>query len=172
MKKYWIFLLFLSACGGSGNNGGGVQPGPPIIPIPPPASIQTQQVFAGVNLSAPTALRQAPADDTRWFAIEQRGVARSMATRLTPPPRSVSVLAGGDVLTEERVRFAAANAGKASGARFDFGPMFTEVREAVETADLAICHMETPIGAPGGSFGYAGRSPFGGNLLQALENAH
>ena len=71
------------------------------------------------------------------------------------------------MLTEERVRFAAANAGKASGARFDFGPMFTEVREAVETADLAICHMETPIGAPGGSFGYAGRSPFGGNLLQA-----
>ncbi len=74
MKKYWIFLLFLSACGGSGNNGGGVTPVPPIIPNPLPASIQTQQVFAGVNLSAPTALRQAPADDTRWFAIEQRGV--------------------------------------------------------------------------------------------------
>lgn len=74
MKKYWIFLLFLSACGGGGNNGGGMQPDPPIVPIPPPASIQTQQVFAGVNLSAPTALRQAPDDATRWFALEQRGV--------------------------------------------------------------------------------------------------
>ena len=91
----------------------------------------------------------------------------SEATRLTTPRRSLSVIAGGDVLTEERVRFSAARAGAMTGARFDFGPMFGEVREVLEAADLAICHMEIPIGAPGGSFGNAGRSPFGGNLLHA-----
>ena len=76
MKKYLAILLFLSACGGGGggggNNGGGGQPMPPGPNTP--TSVQTQQVFAGVNLSAPTALRQAPADASRWFALEQRGV--------------------------------------------------------------------------------------------------
>jgi len=45
--------------------------------------------------------------------------------------------------------------------------MFGEVRHMLEAADLANCHMEISIGAPGGSFGNAGRSPFGGNLLHA-----
>lgn len=99
--------------------------------------------------------------------INGLAAAGAPAARLDPPRRELSVIAGGDVLTEERVRFAAANAGAASGVRFDFGPMFGELREAIETADLAICHMELPIGAPGGSYGYAGRSPFGGNLLLA-----
>lgn len=99
--------------------------------------------------------------------VEAGATARSPAIRLTPPRRSVSVVAGGDVLTEERVRLAAATAGSVSGARFDFGPMFGEVRDVIEGADLAICHMETPVGPPGASYGFAGRSPFGGNLLLA-----
>ena len=72
MKKYWIILLFLSAFSGCG--GGGGQPGDPIVPTFAPSTIQATPVFAGVNLSAPTALTQAPGDDTRWFALEQRGV--------------------------------------------------------------------------------------------------
>jgi len=120
-------------------------------------------VAAGLALIAAGALAAAAAPET----IDTSATALSEATRLTPPPRSLSVIAGGDVLTEERVRFAAARAGAVTGVRFDFGPMFGEVREVLEAADLAICHMEIPIGAPGGSFGNAGRSPFGGNLLHA-----
>jgi glucose/arabinose dehydrogenase len=76
MKKFYVFLLALTACGGSGsgnggNNGGG-QPPPP--GPNPPTAVQTQQVFAGVDLSAVTALRQAPGDASRWFAIEQSGI--------------------------------------------------------------------------------------------------
>jgi poly-gamma-glutamate synthesis protein (capsule biosynthesis protein) len=100
-------------------------------------------------------------------AIESGAIARSQAVRLTPPQRSLSVIAGGDVLIEERVRVSAATAGSASGVRFDFGPMFLDVEEVIEATDLAICHMETPIGRPGGSYGSVGRSPFGGNLLVA-----
>ena len=75
MKKYLAILLFLSACGGGGGGGGNNGGGQPMPPGPnTPTSVQTQQVFAGVNLSAPTALRQAPADASRWFALEQRGV--------------------------------------------------------------------------------------------------
>lgn len=45
--------------------------------------------------------------------------------------------------------------------------MFAELRPVVEAADLAICNMEIPIGLPGEAAGYAGESPFGGNLLRA-----
>jgi poly-gamma-glutamate synthesis protein (capsule biosynthesis protein) len=89
------------------------------------------------------------------------------AVRVAPPPRRVTVLAGGDVLTESRVRASAAAAGARTGKRFDFEPMFGELRAVIESADLAICNMEIPIGKPGGPYGYAGRSPYGGNLLLA-----
>jgi poly-gamma-glutamate synthesis protein (capsule biosynthesis protein) len=65
------------------------------------------------------------------------------------------------------VRAAAAVAGQRTGERFDFGPMFEPVGEVLRRADLAICNMEIPVGRPGQSFGFAGRSPFGGNRLLA-----
>lgn len=99
--------------------------------------------------------------------IDSRASVQQRATRIDPPPRRVTVLAGGDVLTESRVRASAGAAGSRTGARFDFGPMFAEMRPVIETADLAICNMEIPIGRPGGTYGYAGRSPYGGNLLLA-----
>lgn len=77
------------------------------------------------------------------------------------------MIAGGDVLTESRVRQAAAAHGAVSGKRFDFEPMFAELRPIIESADLAICNMEIPVGHPGEAAGFVGRSPFGGNLLRA-----
>jgi len=70
-----LFLIF-AGCGGSGGNGNGGGPmNPPGPGNPPPVgSVQTQQVFAAVNLTSPTALRQAPNDATRWFALNQSGV--------------------------------------------------------------------------------------------------
>ncbi len=66
--------LLLAACGGSGYGGGGQNPPVPPPPPPPPSTtVQTQQVFAGVSLSLPTSLVQAPNDPSRWFAIEKAG---------------------------------------------------------------------------------------------------
>jgi poly-gamma-glutamate synthesis protein (capsule biosynthesis protein) len=83
------------------------------------------------------------------------------------PPRSLTVTAGGDILAEWSVRQAAAQAGLKSGSRYDFTPIFAGVRAITEQSDLAICHMELPIGRPDQSPGVYGRSPFGGNLLLA-----
>jgi poly-gamma-glutamate synthesis protein (capsule biosynthesis protein) len=98
--------------------------------------------------------------------LDTRASAEKSAVRVDPP-RSFTVIAGGDVLTESRVRAAAAAAGAASGRRFDFHPMFAPLRPVIESADLAICNMEIPIGQAGAAYGYFGRSPFGGNLLLA-----
>ncbi|MEM7432715.1 MAG: PQQ-dependent sugar dehydrogenase [Pseudomonadota bacterium] len=68
--------LIIAGCGGGGGGGGGGgNLNPPNPPPPPPSStVSTQQVFAGVTLSAPVGMVQAPGDNTRWFAIEQTGV--------------------------------------------------------------------------------------------------
>lgn len=85
------------------------------------------------------------------------------ATR-TPPPRQFTVVAGGDIVPEIPVLEAGA-AAAAPGARFAFGPMFAPVRTVVEAADLAICHLETPVGPPGAEPGLRGRTPGGAGLL-------
>ncbi|HEX9260832.1 MAG TPA: CapA family protein [Acidimicrobiales bacterium] len=62
-----------------------------------------------------------------------------------PTPRSFTVAATGDILLHKTVWSAAARYGRASAQRFDFRPMFAEVRPVLSAADLAICHLETPI---------------------------
>jgi poly-gamma-glutamate capsule biosynthesis protein CapA/YwtB (metallophosphatase superfamily) len=135
------------------------------IIAPERSPLFSRGVVAGLLLVAVCGLSTRAAGDLG--TIEAPVTVQSPATRVDPPPRRVTVLAGGDVLTESRVRASAAAAGARTGQRFDFEPMFAELRPVIESADLAICNMEIPIGAAGGPYGYAGRSPYGGNLLLA-----
>ena len=89
------------------------------------------------------------------------------AVRSDPPPRSFSLVATGDILTENLVTAAAAAHAAGTGTRYAFAPLFAPVTEMLSAADIAICHMEMPIGAPGARIGVYGRSPFGGNLILA-----
>ena len=88
------------------------------------------------------------------------------AKRLTPPLRSFSLIATGDILTESPVNFNAALAA-GPGERFDYAPLFAPITAMIASADISICHMEMPIGGPGERPGVYGRSPFGGNLILA-----
>ncbi|MEP6299586.1 MAG: hypothetical protein ABJ382_19870, partial [Ilumatobacter sp.] len=64
-------------------------------------------------------------------AADERATTSERAVRVDTPLRSLTVIAGGDVLPESRVRAAAARAGLAAGVRFDFGPMFAPVGDIV-----------------------------------------
>jgi poly-gamma-glutamate capsule biosynthesis protein CapA/YwtB (metallophosphatase superfamily) len=70
-----------------------------------------------------------------------------------PPPRSFTFVATGDVLLHtalwDQARADAAAAGRPG---HDFGPMLSGIQPVVSEADLAICHMETPVAPPGGPF--------------------
>jgi poly-gamma-glutamate capsule biosynthesis protein CapA/YwtB (metallophosphatase superfamily) len=90
----------------------------------------------------------------------------TVAPTTTRPPRSLTIIAGGDVLNEGWVDQAGRTAA-APGERFNFIPLFAPVASIISAADLAICHAELPIGRPEQSSGVYGRSPFGGNLLLA-----
>lgn len=67
-------------------------------------------------------------------------------TTAPPPPlRTAQLVFTGDTLSHRGVvRQSAANAA-AIEVDYDFGPMFDLVRETLTEADLAICHLETPL---------------------------
>ena len=61
--------------------------------------------------------------------------------------RRITMAFTGDILIHERLwETAAAHAG--AGERFDFRPLLAPVRPSIRGADLAICHLETPL-SPG-----------------------
>jgi hypothetical protein len=67
------------------------------------------------------------------------------------PRVDFTVAASGDLLIHQPVAARAlANGG---GRRYDFRPMFGSVRRRIAGADLALCHMETPL-VPGPVQGY------------------
>ena len=77
------------------------------------------------------------------------------APEAKPGGRSFTVAAAGDVLIHPELVDQAAKDAKVTGegeAGLDFGPLLAGVEPIISEADLAICHMETPVGEPEGPF--------------------
>ncbi len=69
------------------------------------------------------------------------------STTLPPPLRTVSIAAVGDWLSETPINNAAAALAQ-PGVRYNHVPLLEPLRDILADTDLAICHMETPIGRP------------------------
>ncbi len=67
----------------------------------------------------------------------------------TTDDEAVTIAFTGDVLVHESV---AGNAQTADG--YDFAPQFAEVSPVLQAADLALCHLETPISTDNSSLSY------------------
>ncbi len=64
----------------------------------------------------------------------------------TAPPEVVRTLAfGGDLLTHMPLVASAERYGAATGAAYDFGPMFAPLAPVLSGVDLALCHLEVPL---------------------------
>jgi len=68
-----------------------------------------------------------------------------------PEAVRLTIAASGDFLIHTPVAAQALSNG--GGRRYDFAPMFRPVRRSIEAADLAFCHVETPL-VPGPPAGY------------------
>ncbi|MDQ6697813.1 MAG: CapA family protein [Actinomycetota bacterium] len=55
------------------------------------------------------------------------------------------MLFAGDLLPHGPVNRIAAEFGQASGEAYDYDPMLASMKPYISSADLAICHMETPV---------------------------
>jgi len=175
-------LTVMAAC----SDGGGEEATPATSALARPTASDAQPVAAAATVGVPAAGVSAPAGPPADAASAAPGAlgtpvqvvaadgeisvepsgASAPAVRVAAPPRSLLVVATGDVLTEQRVLDSGA-AGAGPGERYDFSWLLDPITPIIESADLAICHMELPIGAPGARPGVYGRSPNGGNLLLA-----
>jgi len=61
--------------------------------------------------------------------------------------RVVTMMFSGDTLVHGAVYNQAQAYGTKSGKAYDFRPMFAKVRPIISSADVAICHQETPLSA-------------------------
>lgn len=66
-------------------------------------------------------------------------------TTTLPPPREATLLFTGDIIPHSPVVRAAAIAAEGTDRAHDFRPLFAQVTERIAAADLAICHLETPL---------------------------
>ncbi len=82
-------------------------------------------------------------------------------------PDKLTLVATGDVLLHERLWTTAKRDG--TNGNWDFAPLLSGVRPLVRSADLAICHLETPLAPKGGP--YSGYPLFQGppQILPALK---
>ena len=81
-------------------------------------------------------------------AVGSRPAERSDHARGTAS-RGFTLIASGDVLTHGAVLEQASAYGRRVGQRYDFRPMFTDIRPIVSRADLALCHLEVPLSRNG-----------------------
>jgi poly-gamma-glutamate capsule biosynthesis protein CapA/YwtB (metallophosphatase superfamily) len=127
---------------------------------------RTPAVRATDPPAAPRAVHDAARAPIELALDTTPAAAAVVADRLEPPLRTLLVAMGGDILNENAVNAAGA-AAAGPGERYDFRPVFAPLAPVLDAADLAICHTELPIGAPGARPGQYGRSPYGGNQLLA-----
>ncbi len=77
-------------------------------------------------------------------ATSEAGTAAETSSE-PPAAQTITIAATGDELPHAPVlESASANTG---GDGYDFGPMFAQIEPLVSSADLALCHMETPLSA-------------------------
>ncbi len=87
-----------------------------------------------------------------------------------PTPREITAVMSGDILLHEGLwETAEMDAARTGRGKMDFRPLLAPMRRVVSAADLAICHLETPVAPRGGP--YAGYPLFAAPpaILPALE---
>jgi poly-gamma-glutamate synthesis protein (capsule biosynthesis protein) len=68
-----------------------------------------------------------------------------------PEPREFTLVATGDVLLHERL-WTQARRDADAGGTWDFAPQLAGIKPIVDDADVAICHLETPLAPDNGPY--------------------
>jgi hypothetical protein len=92
---------------------------------------------------------QAPSTTTALSAPQAGGTESSAPTG----PRTITILGAGDELLHNDVWAQGTKDAKADGKPgMYFDDIFTDVKPAIEAADVAVCHMETPVAPANGPY--------------------
>lgn len=92
-------------------------------------------------------------DAVAVLAIGTPTAAATPAPPHRPRVRTVTIAVSGDVLIHDNVWSSAERAAARTGrSPFDFRPMLSSLRPVIRGADLALCHLETPLAPRGGPY--------------------
>ena len=122
------------------------------------AGLVLAALTAGCGAAQPVAADDPPPEETTTAAPSP-----------PPAPDSVTLVATGDVLVHQG-RSLTTGARQPDGG-YDFSGVFAEVAPVLRAADLAICHLETPVAPAGGP--YSGHPTFAvqPEIVDALAGA-
>jgi poly-gamma-glutamate synthesis protein (capsule biosynthesis protein) len=109
--------------------------------------------------------------DVRAVSPAPAVAAPSTTSTTTVAPRTFTLAATGDVLLHAPVNQEAARYGAYWGADYDYVPMFARVAPILSAADLALCHLETPIAPPGAAIRSGGIFASPPEIVTALASA-
>ncbi|MEI6109781.1 MAG: CapA family protein, partial [Actinomycetes bacterium] len=76
--------------------------------------------------------------------------ATPVVVQVAVTPRTFTVVSSGDLLLHERLWNQAMRDGKKG--KWDFYPQLADIAPITKTADLALCHLETPLATLGGHY--------------------
>ena len=113
-----------------------VTPRPEPTPEPPVPAAPVEESASAPDIAAP-----AVAPIAQVAMVEVAGDVQ--------PGRTISILGVGDILTHKEI-IAQAIEDAAGVSSADFYPMLQGIEGLVSSADLAVCHMEYPVGSPDG----------------------
>ncbi len=123
-----------------------------------------------VSEPAPDSSSATDAPVAQAAALSDVAVAAAPAVRLdTFDPGLTMAFTGDTLMHSPIVGKAASNAG---GTGYDFTPMFAEIAPLLEPAELAVCHLETPIAPPGEALSTAPLYGVPAEVTSALAAAH
>jgi poly-gamma-glutamate synthesis protein (capsule biosynthesis protein) len=111
-------------------------------------------------LSALSACTSTP--PVAWVPVSQKPSPSAASPATTA--RTITILGAGDVLVHPEVAQQAAKDGT-------WDKMFAGVRPAIEGADLALCHMETPVAPAKGPFSWFPRFSVPPQVLTGVRHA-
>lgn len=119
-------------------------------------------VIAGAGLAGPPAPGWDPSDSNG----DDQGGVRAAPPPAAGEPRSFTIAATGDLLIHGPI---AARARTEEG--WDFTPMFRRVAPILRSADLAVCHVESPMSRDNTRLSYYPRFRVPNQLAEAIRRA-
>ena len=125
-----LLLLLTGACSASGPAG-----------APADGAAHATPATSKASAASAPAATKAPASTTQ-------AAPKAPATSAPAAP-GFRLVASGDVLPHTSLVARARADGARSGRAYDFRPMLSAIRPIISAADLAICHLETPLSPTG-----------------------
>ncbi|MGI8754911.1 MAG: CapA family protein [Acidimicrobiales bacterium] len=120
--------------------------------------------------SRSTTTLSGPDGDPGSVTTTTRGSKKPKPKPMTGPD-AITLAFAGDLLPHTPLTAQAARYGSTTAKRFDFDPMLAPMKPIISGADVAICHMETPVAPDQNRL--SGYPAFGGpvELVDAAKNA-